>query len=49
MEILDTEVLLKNKSPMDLEKCAAIGYCCGWKAQLAKKMYTKAVRYVKVT
>ncbi|CAK1593758.1 unnamed protein product, partial [Parnassius mnemosyne] len=34
---INTDALLASKTPMDIEKCAAIGYCSGWIAQLAKK------------
>lgn len=37
MELLNPEALLKSKAPVDMEKSAAIGYCSGWMAQLAKK------------
>lgn len=35
MDLLNTENLITN--PMEIEKCAAIGYCSGWIVYLAKK------------
>lgn len=37
MVLLNTDELLQSTNPVDIEKCAAIGYCSGWIAQQAKK------------
>lgn len=37
LELLNTDDLIQSKSPMHVEKSAAIAYCSGWIAQLAKK------------
>ncbi|XP_047027534.1 uncharacterized protein LOC124641571 isoform X2 [Helicoverpa zea] len=42
MQLKDINKIIVSKSPVDREKCAAIGYCSGWLIKMAKKNICKS-------
>lgn len=42
--MIDTEEIIKSNSGLNVEKCAAVGYCSGWLAHKAKQKIFKSCK-----